>query len=74
MTNSVDQPILEANNFQHGAPNDARPDPMESTLRDLSVNSKKNKAGVKQGLQINVQNQCIKIGKASEGTAKTGLE
>ena len=45
---SMDQPTLVANNFQHGAPIDARLDPMEITLRDLYVNSKNNKAGVKQ--------------------------
>ena len=39
-----------ANNFQHGALIDARLDPMEITLRDLYVNSKNNKAGVKQGV------------------------
>lgn len=66
MTSSMDQPTLVANNFKHGAPIDARLDPMEITLRDLYVNSKNYKAGVKQGLKINVQSQCIKIGKASE--------
>lgn len=55
MITNLDQPALEADNFQLGV--DTRLDHMESMVRDPSVDSKNVKIGFQKGLQISVQSQ-----------------
>lgn len=50
--------MLEANNFLHKAPNDLRPESVESVRQDLSVDTKIIQW---QGLQLSVQSQYMRM-------------